>query len=245
MILIILLIPLINAVTITNGTSYNNAITNLTINCTNTYYADLIIINDSGITFNKFNRDNSATISTTFSIIESNKQYYCSDLPYFTSTTTGGTITSNLDNDLLVGLSTYIDPTGVNKVTYDSTNSSYGFSYYDQNALDLLLNYLNGNNVLDLFVSNGNNTIDITQGIVGGMTSCESAVKVLVSYVSLICLIATVIFLAFILMYLTGFMNKQQFRDYSIVEAITTIMAILFTITVGIILTSSICQLFT
>lgn len=79
--LILISIPFIHGVTVTTGTNYYDSTLNLWINCTSTYYADLIVINESGIYFSQFNSDNSATDYMTFMVSENNKNYDCSALP--------------------------------------------------------------------------------------------------------------------------------------------------------------------
>ena len=125
-ILILLVLPILSAVVIEQDTSIYNEVINLRINCTSTYYADSIVINSSGTTFNQFNRDNSAQY-LSFTVNESNKNYFCSDLPYIsTSTNTNKVITSNLDNPVTATSSvTLAIPSSVGNIDYTSSSNNY------------------------------------------------------------------------------------------------------------------------
>lgn len=158
-ILILLVLPILSAVTINTGTTFNNSVTGTNITCLNTYYAEPVIINASGTTFNRFNRDNSYQY-ISFNVNESNKNYLCSNLPYISSP--AYFYSESVDT------TTYTIPSGLSS-PFTATIFFNNADCFTQvgNTLKLngnSVNYtcLNGNITLTSTLSNGNNEIVIS-----------------------------------------------------------------------------------
>ena len=108
---LILVLPLINAVVITD-TVFNSTGINLSINCQGTYYADSVTVDSNYITFNQFNRDNTNRY-ITFTLTEHSKTYTCLDLPYISNpvyfySSSQDTVTFTIPSGLLQSFSSNI-----------------------------------------------------------------------------------------------------------------------------------------
>ena len=95
--LVLTFIPLLSAVQIDADTSFNTSVTNLTINFTDTRYADVITVNANWIEFQGYRLTNAAEEEMTFNISEEDIFYNHTSLPYFiASSNTQKTIASGL-----------------------------------------------------------------------------------------------------------------------------------------------------
>lgn len=127
-----------------NMTSYLN------INCSGTYYADFLDIENDYINFQNFSRDNGLN-KISFNVNHVYKNYTCDDLPYFSSNSDKEKIISNNITDLNVSLFTSVlDCSNIGTIK-TSNNQIFQLTSCSGNQIIILNNLLltKGNTILD------------------------------------------------------------------------------------------------
>jgi len=124
-----LFLPQIQGVILDNGTSLHTSETNLTINFTQTAYANNVTIESNSIKFSEFsNKQDYDSIS--FNLTNSNTTYFQYDLPFFSSSSNSEKhISSNLT---IISPVLYLDVSSCQSISfirYISANSVYDKNY--------------------------------------------------------------------------------------------------------------------
>ncbi len=220
-----------------NNTEISSLGLNLTINFTTGLYTGIIIENNS-IYFENLRSELNSLERISFNMTEVNKTYINRDLPYFNSSTTlSKTITSNISStNSSTRFSAECDTIG--RITYLSAggiSTSYVNGFF-------IKQYTCSNDLITLTVQldQGDNVITLAHDG-GQMTACSQSVSAFATYIGLIGLLGTVIFLGLVMSYLTGIVDKSKFKNYSIVSAIVTLIMVGVLVIVAIFILSTLC----
>lgn len=220
-----------------NNTEISSTGLNLTINFTSPLYAGVIINSDS-IYFENLRSGLNSLERISFNMTEANKNYTNSNLPYFNlSSELSKIITSNISSVNsstrfsaecdTIGRITYLSAGGV------STSYVNGFFIKQYTCPNDLI-------TLTLQLDQGDNVITLAHDG-GQMTACSQSVSAFATYVGLIGLLGAVIFLGLIMSYLTGIVDKNAFKNYSIISVIVTLIMVAVLVIVAIFILSTLC----
>ena len=209
--LLALVIPQIQAVTINSGTIYNSTASNLKINFTDTRYADTIIISNESIWFKAFRLTDETAETITFNITEGNATYKHTALPYYSSSSdTSKTITSTLTQTITSDIQASItrDCKGITKIVYTPNGGSQSV-YDDDSARDLCSSGII--TLQEMVVANGANSLAITYYSIDNIV-CQGIIDAYSVIPDKLPIILSIIALGAILTLLMGLTGKIEFN---------------------------------
>jgi len=240
--LLVLLIPFVSAVTLSN-TTINNTASNVTINLISAIYFDTLVVGDDGsIYFAGLRDSNLGTETLTFNITGESNKVINGQPVWFSGSSTDSSkrIDSNLTNfvnaTVAIDISSDHDCERIQSITYSSNLGTYSKSWGGETARDLCSDTLGTINFPSLEIEASSNVISIEyEELQPFCSGIQQGFKAFGELLVLIVLTVIVVLVAALLM--NGDLRTMDLFVISVLSIVFAVILLIF----GSIIIESLC----